>query len=151
MAKKKKEIKPIELKTELPLPYKDESQLNVVLMNQYHKLDDPIDFLNEVWRILKPGGVIQIATPYFSSSKAWFDPETKRAVGEGTFYFFNKKWREGNKANNPRIKTDFIVEKIDHAVSQEFVGKSQDTVQYALAHFWNVASDILVMLRKPKP
>ncbi len=41
-------------------------------------VDDPIKFLNEVYRITKPGGSCFIETPHFSCYVAYSEPQHKR-------------------------------------------------------------------------
>ena len=113
--------------------------------------NDPFwDFFNEAWRVLKPGGLFRIITPYYTSVRAFQDPTHQRFIGEPTFFYLSKQWRKINKLEHYPIYTDFQVVKIDHSVSQEFNGRAQEAVQYAAMHNWNVIDDILVTLQKPK-
>lgn len=76
-------------------------------------LDAPSDglilFMEEVHRILKPKGFIELATPYYSSDVCWRDPTHRRAITEVSYQYFNKKWRENSKLTHYGITTDFEV------------------------------------------
>ena len=114
----------------------------------YH---DPFwDFFNELWRILKPGGIAKFVTPYYASVRAFQDPTHTRMITEPTYNYFNKAWRAMNKLEHYPIHSEFNIIKIDHAVSEEMNGKAADAVSYQALHFWNVIMDIMVTIQKPK-
>jgi SAM-dependent methyltransferase len=48
-----------------------------------------IDFMNEVWRILKPGGEFMIATPYAGSPGFYQDPTHINPCNEKTWEYFD--------------------------------------------------------------
>jgi hypothetical protein len=49
---------------------------------------DYIPLLREIWRISKPGGLVHVRVPHFTSSNAYSDPTHKRFFNSDTFYFF---------------------------------------------------------------
>lgn len=54
-------------------------------------------FFNQVYRILKAGGQIQVITPHWSSCRAYGDPTHQwPPVSEFTFYYLDKEWRKDN-------------------------------------------------------
>ena len=71
----------------------------------YH---DPFyQFFDEIYRILKPGGIARFVCPYYSSVRAIQDPTHMRSIGEPTFFYLSKKWRELNKLTHYPITCDF--------------------------------------------
>ena len=48
-----------------------------------------IDFMNEVWRVLIPGGTFCAATPYAGSFGFWQDPTHCNGWNEATFQYFD--------------------------------------------------------------
>lgn len=113
--------------------------------------NDPFyQFFDELYRILKPGGIARFVCPYYSSVRAIQDPTHMRSIGEPTFFYLSKKWRELNKLTHYPITCDFETIKIDHAVSEEMNGKAQDAVAYQAMHFWNIVSDISIVIQKSK-
>lgn len=48
-----------------------------------------IRFMDEVWRILKPGGEFAIVTPYAGSPGYWQDPSHCNGVTENTLRYFD--------------------------------------------------------------
>ena len=107
-------------------------------------------FMDEIYRILKPGGLARFISPYYTSVRAFQDPTHHQFISEPLFNYFNKGWRELNKLTHYPVKCDFEIVKLDHAVSEEYTGKAQDAVAYSAMHMWNVIMDLQIILRKPK-
>ena len=114
--------------------------------------NDPMfQVMDEIYRILKPGGLARFVCPYYTSVRAFQDPTHQRFISEPMFNYFNKKWREElNQLKHYPVKCDFEIVKLDHAVSEEYTGRAQDAVASAAMHFWNVVMDLQIILRKPK-
>lgn len=56
-----------------------------------------IVFVNELYRILVPGGSCQIVTPHWASSRAYGDPTHQwPPVSEFWFYYLSQEWRTTN-------------------------------------------------------
>lgn len=113
--------------------------------------NDPLfQFMDEIYRILKPGGLARFVCPYYTSVRAFQDPTHLRFISEPMFSYFTKVWREANKLTHYPVKCDFEIVKLDHAISEEYTGKAQDAVAYQAMHMWNVVMDLQIILRKPK-
>lgn len=139
-----------------PWPFKDNS-VDEIFCSHFiehipHGTDGHNDpffrFFDEVYRILKPGGMIRTITPYYMSGRAFQDPSHQRFITETTFLYLTKPWRKINRLEHYPVQCDFLIEKIDHSVSEEFNGRAQEAVQYQATHSWNVVNDILVTLKK---
>lgn len=149
---KSSKSKPIELKELLNdingrIPLDDKSVKFLSASYLYEIVDNPINFMNEVDRVLQVGGEFTIYSPYYSCAKAWQDPTCKRGVSEASMAFLSKEWRELNdyKIN---FKGNFIIKNVSYNLTPEYIGKSQDAIQYALTHFINVAMDVVITLKK---
>jgi SAM-dependent methyltransferase len=57
-----------------PYPIEDSSFDHVLMQDVLEHVSDPIAVLNELHRILRPGGRLQLRTPHFSSILAYSDP-----------------------------------------------------------------------------
>ena len=113
--------------------------------------NDPLfQFMDEIYRILKPGGIARFICPYYTSVRAVQDPTHLRFISEPMFQYFNADWRKLNKLEHYPVKCNFNIIKLDHAVSEEMTGKAQDAVAYNAMHFWNVVHDLMVTIQKPK-
>lgn len=48
-----------------------------------------IEFMDEIWRIMKPGGELALATPYAGSPGYWQDPTHCNPCNEATWQYFD--------------------------------------------------------------
>lgn len=56
-----------------------------------------IHFLNELYRVLKPGAKCTLIAPHWSSCRAYGDPTHKwPAIAEFAFFYWKKEWRMAN-------------------------------------------------------
>ncbi|MEQ1580916.1 MAG: methyltransferase domain-containing protein [Steroidobacteraceae bacterium] len=56
-----------------------------------------VHFVNELYRVLIPGGKCQIIVPHWNSNRAYGDPTHQwPPVSEMWFYYLDKGWRAGN-------------------------------------------------------
>ena len=131
-----------------PYPLKDESVDRIHCAYFVHRVEDLVKFMDEMYRVLKKGSTISIVAPYYSSIRATQDPTTKRLISEVVFSMFNKKAREAGGFSHYTVKSDFEIASINHSVSEEFKGRSQDAVAYAAAHYHNVIHDVSIVLKK---
>jgi len=72
-----------------PWPWADNSIDEVLASDVLEHLNDFITPMEEIYRILKPGGKTIIKVPYWNSSSASIDPTHKRGFHELTFSFFD--------------------------------------------------------------
>jgi SAM-dependent methyltransferase len=76
-----------------PWPLDDESALTVIASNVVEHVN-PADghfvaWMNEVWRILKPGRQMAIVTPYGGSPMYWSDPTHCNGCNQVTWWYFD--------------------------------------------------------------
>ncbi|MCS7092144.1 MAG: class I SAM-dependent methyltransferase [Patescibacteria group bacterium] len=130
-----------------PWPFPDNSIDEAICSHYIEHTSDIIAFMEEVYRVLVPGGQIKIIAPYYNSIRAWQDPTHKRAISEATFLYFNKQWRKINKLNHYPIKCDF-----DFTYAYDFTPdwalRSEEAKAFAIRHYTNVINDIQVILTK---
>jgi len=74
---------------EYPWPWDDSSVDEFLAYDVLEHLDDLVLSLEEIYRILKPGGLCRISVPYWNSWCAQADPTHKRGFHEITFRFFD--------------------------------------------------------------
>ena len=74
---------------ECSLPFCDASFDAVWLSHVFEHIEDTVGLLEEIWRVSKPGKMVEIAGPHFSSPHiVWGDPAHRRGLSLGTFRCF---------------------------------------------------------------
>lgn len=139
--------------TKFPYPFEDECADEIFSSHFVEHLtgDDFIKHMDECWRILKPGGKMQLIHPYCFSVRAFQDPTHKTFIPSERYFYFNKKWREDNKLDHYPIKSNF-----DFNVFVNYHGdrggnwelKSEQARTFAMGHYLNVVADLIVHLTK---
>jgi len=71
-----------------PYPFKDDEFEYILADSVIEHLDDFVKTMEELYRILKPGGELFIVVPFHKHHTAWGDPTHKRAFSEITFKYF---------------------------------------------------------------
>jgi hypothetical protein len=130
-----------------PWPIEDESVDEIVCNNYVEHVKDFISFMDEIHRIMKVGTKCTIVAPYYSSIRAWQDPTHVRAISEASFLYCNKKWREDNKIEHYLMKCDFDFS-YGYNINQPWASRSEEARNFAIMHYINVISDIIVTLVK---
>lgn len=73
----------------LPLPFED-NQFEEILAYSILEHVNYVSLMDELHRILKPGGIIRIRTPHFTFSEAFGDPTHINHFSYMTFFYFTK-------------------------------------------------------------
>jgi SAM-dependent methyltransferase len=69
------------------LPFEDAS-VDEVLAKDVLEHVDLVPVMRDLHRVLRPGGVLRIVGPHFTSAAAWVDPTHRTAFSVDTFGFF---------------------------------------------------------------
>lgn len=115
--------------------------------NLLNTKDGLIEFFNEIYRILKPGGKVYLVAPYYSSMRSIGDPTHVRFIGDSTFWYLDKEWVENNKLQHYGLNCNFKV-KISYYITNDLTLKSEEVRNKAFAHDLNVIDDIIIELTK---
>lgn len=130
-----------------PWQWEDNSVDELHCSHYIEHTSDLTAFMDECWRILKPGGQMTVVAPYYTSVRCWQDPTHKRAISENTFLYYNKGWREEARLSHYAIKADFDFS-YGYSFAPEWAVRSDTARQFALKHYWNVVADLMVTLTK---
>lgn len=109
-------------------------------------------FMDECFRILKPGGQLVVITPYWSSARSIQDfTHAWPPVCESSFLYFNKLWREQNKLTHGHynVKSDFDFG-YGFSLDPDTAVRSQEVQPFWVKHYLNSCMDIHVTLTKTK-
>jgi SAM-dependent methyltransferase len=69
-------------------PWDDNAADEVFAKHVFEHVSDPVLFMAEAWRVLKPGGILTIFTPYYRHMYAFTDPTHKRFCTEMTWDYW---------------------------------------------------------------
>ena len=103
--------------------------------------------MDEVYRILKPEGKINIVAPYYKNERAFGDPTHRRYIGDLSFLYWNKEWRDTNKLSHYGILCDFDI-KLSYMIDNDLTLKAQELRTEAIKKEWNAVQDIMVEMTK---
>jgi predicted SAM-dependent methyltransferase len=109
--------------------------------------DGLIEFFNELYRILKPGGKAKLIAPYYSSMRSVGDPTHVRSIADSTFWYIVKKWIVDNNLEHYGLECDFDV-KIHYYITNDMTLKSEEVRNKAFIHDLNTVEDIIIELIK---
>lgn len=103
---------PIRADLTKPWPWKDDSVAEAHSSHFIEHLDakERIHFVNELYRVLKPGAKCQVITPHWASGRAFGDLTHRfPPVAEFWFSYLSKAWRDQNAPHNDFYTCDFII------------------------------------------
>lgn len=133
-----------------PWPWADGFVECVRCQHFFEHLTGPerIGFMEELHRILVPGGTATIITPYWASWRAIADPtHVFPPVCEQSYCYYSREWRQLNKLTHYPIRCNFTFEY--KPVYNPEVGFPDDEArQLGAKHYNNVIDDLEVMLTK---
>lgn len=101
-----------------PWPWEDSSWDLVRAWDLIEHLPDRIHTMNEAWRVLRPGGVIQIFVPTTDGRGAYQDPTHISFWNRNSFWYFEHgNIHRERFGNHYGIKARFVVAKEREVVS----------------------------------
>lgn len=107
-----------------------------------------IHFVNELYRVLIPGGKAQIIVPHWASCRAYGDLTHQwPPVSEFWFYYLNKDWRAQNAPHNDGYTCNFDAT-WGYSLRQDLMVRNQEYQMYAMNNFKEAAQDIIATLVK---
>jgi len=82
---------------EVPWPWDDESADIIVAEDLVEHLKiSLIEFCEEAWRVLAPGGELFIRTPHHSGDSSWIDPTHRWHLNEQSFQYLDPETHWGS-------------------------------------------------------
>ena len=137
--------------TVFPYPFEDNTIDALYACHFVEHLDgaERMKFMDECYRILKPGGKMRLIHPYYKSVRAVQDPTHKwPPISENSYFYWDKKWRELNKLDHYPIKCDYEFNIYYLWQDSSVVNRSEETRTFWIDKYWNVVADMVVDLIK---
>jgi predicted SAM-dependent methyltransferase len=131
-------------------PWKDESVEEAHCSHFLEHLTGPerIHFVNELYRVLKPGARCQIIVPHWASARAYGDLTHQwPPVSEFWFYYLSRDWREQNAPHNTDYRCHFAAT-WGYNVHPVLQTRNQEFGQFALQFYKEAAQDLVATLTK---
>lgn len=107
-----------------------------------------VQFFNELYRVLIPGGAATIITPHWASNRAYGDfTHQWPPVAEMMYYYLDRAWR---KQNAPDNDIEWNVDGYDcdfhaqwgYGMDQSLMSRAEDYRNFALANYKEAAQDL---------
>ena len=106
-----------------------------------------IHFVNELYRVLIPGGKCQVITPHWASTRAYGDLTHEwPPISEFFWYYLDKVWRAANAPHVP-LTCDFVAT-WGYNINPAFQVKNQEAQQFGVTYYREVAQDTIATLTK---
>lgn len=108
-----------------------------------------IPFVEEIYRVLVPGGKATIVHPNAKSTRAHQDPTHLDIIPVERWLYVNKEWRVNNGLDRaPYPSAHFLVDVRYVNIDEPWMARSDEAIQFALSHYWDVAGDVVATLIK---
>ena len=133
-----------------PWPWEPNSVDEVRASHLIEHLNGPerIFFVNELYRVLKPGAKAIISAPHWASQRAYGDlTHCWPPVSEFWFFYLNKTWREQRAPHNDGYSCDFEAT-WGYVMRDDIMVRNQEFQQYAMANFKEACMDTIATLVK---
>ncbi len=109
-----------------------------------------VHFMNELWRVLKPGAKATIVTPYWASARAYGDMTHEwPPVCEFFYLYLDANWRKTEAPHESAYKCDFS-NVIAYAPAPWLAGRNQEFIIEAVRDHKEAAGDMQVTLTARK-
>lgn len=107
-----------------------------------------VHFMNEVYRILKPGAKCTVVVPHWASNRSYGDVTHQwPPISEMYFYYLSVAWRAVNAPHNNFYKCNFNAS-WGYSMRQDLVVRTQEYQNFALQNFKEAAQDTIATLIK---
>jgi hypothetical protein len=107
-----------------------------------------IHFVNELYRVMKPGAKATIVVPHWCSTRAYGDLTHQwPPVSEFWFYYLGKNWRDENAPHNDGYTCDFDAT-WGYGMHGALMVRNEEFRQFAINFYKEAATDIIATLTK---
>lgn len=123
--------------------------VHAINLIQFLTPNERIHFVNELWRVLKPGAKCQIIVPHWCSARAMGDLAfVYPPVTESWLPHLNEQWRQSNAPwGNKKYKCDFD-STLGYGLHPLILNRNQEYQQHAVTFWKEAAQDMVATLIK---
>lgn len=142
--------------TQSPWPWPDNSVEEAHASHFVEHLTAPqrVAFVNELYRVLVPGGKCQIIVPHWASCRAYGDMTHQwPPVSEFWFYYLNKDWRavnapHGDAEHVPGGYACNFEATWGYNLRGDLLVRNQEYQQFAISNYKEAAQDLIATITK---
>lgn len=114
-------------------------------VGRYFGKDMLVVFMDEAYRVLKPGCAFEIIVPSGRSDRAFQDPTHRRFFVPASFLYYNRAWRESQGLTHYLGEANFDID-VNLSLAPGFVDAKREEMKYIVDHVWNATVDLHVKL-----
>lgn len=138
-------------------PFLDGSVSDIRAYHVLEHMDDLLWVMKEAWRVMVPGGLLEITTPHPASEAWWSDPTHKHPITFNTLALFSKNMVQHLPvalANNTHLAlhhdVDFEIVEVEHVLMPQWQRKNldPDEAELIIASYNNVVRESRFVLRR---
>ena len=122
----------------------------VVVEGVLERVPSLVDFVEELYRLLKMSGTVSVTSKHYGSAAAWFNPYAVRGISEYSLNFSSKDWRVGNKWTEGIVKANFNISG-SFTCHESCLVRNESARQFWLERYMNVAQAVLFTMIKLEP
>lgn len=135
-----------------PWPFEDNSVDEVFCSHFFEHIPgkERPRFMEELWRVLKPGASAMIIVPPWNSERAYQDfTHEWPPITPPSMMYFSKDWREAQKLTHGDydIKCNFSY-KAGSMMHPDWKSRTQDVQEWSGRHYINTCTDLVFQLFK---
>ena len=109
-------------------------------------------FWNELWRVLAPGGKVEIVVPYWGSGRAYGDPTHQwPPISDMTFFYLDKEWRAANAPHCEGLLVCNFSATWGYGLHPTLATRNAEFQQFAVSYYREAITDIVATLVKKGP
>lgn len=129
-----------------PIAKNSVKEITCIHRMEYIPARSRVQFMEECWRVLEPGGKLTVIVCYWSSTRSVQDPAYEwPPYCEQSFLYFNKSFREQNKLPEINVDFDFTY---GYALDPETAVRNTETQMFWAKHYNGAVADIQIALIK---
>jgi len=144
-----------DLRDKWPWPDNSVSEVHCSHTLEHFDAMERVHFVNELFRVMKPGAKATVITPHWASCRAYGDPTHKwPPMAEFAFFYWKKEWRMAQAphtdiTHNPRGFTCNFDVTWGYSLEPGVAARNQEYQQYAIQYLKESAQDTIATLIKP--
>jgi SAM-dependent methyltransferase len=135
---------------QFPWIFEDSSVEDVLMYNILEHLHDTLKVMEELHRILVPGGTVKIKVPYYNSYSAATDPTHVRFFSEDTMNYFTPDGTTELSAFNYYTKARFRIRSRELEMRSKVLSRLPERVQLFFGHHLATVSAVTWVLEAIK-